>query len=163
MIQSVDHPTRLRPVQPSDVPAVAALIREVLAEFGLTFGIGSETDHDVMALPDSYTGKGGHFWVVEDQRNHVLGSCGLYPLAASTVELRKMYVHPAARGRGLGQTLLDKAVDTARAEGARCIVLDTHDSMTAAVHLYLRAGFVRDDDQIRGARCTRGYRLDLYP
>jgi ribosomal protein S18 acetylase RimI-like enzyme len=57
--------------------------------------------------------------------------------------------------------LLDRAVAAARDRGARHVVLDTLHTMDAAVRLYERAGFVRDDAQIRGARCSRGYRLDL--
>jgi hypothetical protein len=41
------------------------------------------------------------------------------------------------------------------------VVLDTTHSMSAAIAFYERNGFVRDDAQIRGARCSRGYRLDL--
>lgn len=37
------------------------------------------------------------------------------------------------------------------------MVLDTTEAMGAAIAFYERHGFVRDDTQIRGARCTRGY------
>lgn len=33
--------------------------------------------------------------------------------------------------------------------------------MQGAISFYERRGFVQDDAQIRGTRCTRGYRLDL--
>jgi hypothetical protein len=33
--------------------------------------------------------------------------------------------------------------------------------MTHAIAFYEKRGFVRDDGQLRGARCERGYRLDL--
>jgi hypothetical protein len=41
------------------------------------------------------------------------------------------------------------------------MVLDTAEQMRAAIAFYEARGFVRDDSWIRGARCTRGYRLDL--
>ena len=152
---------RLRAVEPEDVPAVTDLVRDVLAEFGMEFGVGSGTDEEVLRLPGSYTGAGGLFWVAEEEGGPLLGTCGLFPLVPDTWELRKMYVHPRARGRGVGRLLLDHALAAARAGGARRVVLDTHHSMTAAIRLYERAGFLRDDAQIRGARCTVGYRLDL--
>jgi len=152
---------RLREVTAADVPAVVELVREVLAEFGLEFGVGSPTDEEVMALPGSYQAGGGLFWVVEDERGALLGTCGIHPLGPDTMELRKMYLRPAARGRGVGRLLLDEAIAAARARGARRMVLDTIERMEGARRLYERTGFVRDDDQIRGARCTVGYRLDL--
>src|SRR5690606_9607985 len=135
---------RLREVTAADVPAVVELVREVLAEFGLEFGVGSPTDEEVMALPGSYQAGGGLFWVVEDERGALLGTCGIHPLGPDTMEPRQMYLRPAAPGRG-----------------ARRMVLDTIERMEGARRLYERTGFVRDDDQIRGARCTVGYRLDL--
>jgi GNAT superfamily N-acetyltransferase len=81
----------------------------------------------------------------------------VFPLGEATYELRKMYLSPAARGRGVGVRLLDEAVAFARAEGGQRMVLDTVEAMTRAIAFYEAHGFVRDDAQIRGARCSRGY------
>ncbi|HEY8430057.1 MAG TPA: GNAT family N-acetyltransferase [Sandaracinaceae bacterium] len=151
---------RIRAVEARDVEPLAALVREVLAEFGLEFGVGSATDEDVLRLPASYLDHGGAFWIAEDELG-LLGSCGIFPLDAATFELRKMYVQRRGRGRGIGRRLLERAIEEARRRGATTIVLDTLHTMEAAIRLYERYGFVRDDAQIRGARCTRGYRLDL--
>jgi GNAT superfamily N-acetyltransferase len=82
-------------------------------------------------------------------------------VAAGVFELRKMYLSPAARGRGVGTQLLEACLQHCRARGARQVVLDTTEKMTAAIAFYERHGFQRDDGQIRGTRCSRGYRLDL--
>lgn len=156
----VEAAVRVRVVEERDVAPLASLVREVLAEFGLEFGVGSATDEEVLRLPASYVEHGGAFWVAEDELG-LLGSCGIFPLDAATFELRKMYVHRRARGRGVGSRLLERAVEEARGRGAATLVLDTLHTMEAAIRLYERYGFVRDDAQIRGARCTRGYRLDL--
>ena len=150
----------VRRVRAADVPAVIALVTEVLAEFGLEFGKGSSTDDALRALPASYQDGGGAFWVATDG-TRLLGTCGVHPVAAGAVELRKMYLSPAARGRGLGRQLLDVAVAWSRAHGADRLVLDTVEEMTRAIAFYEAHGFVRDDAQIRGARCTRGYGLRL--
>lgn len=151
----------IRPVAARDVPAVVALVREVLAEFGLTFGAGSDTDAALERLPASYADGGGAFWVAEGDGGGLLGTCGMAPIDAHTFELRKMYLVPAARGRGVGRALLDEALRFARARGAHRVVLDTTEAMKDAIRFYERAGFVRDDTQIRGARCSRGYSLAL--
>jgi ribosomal protein S18 acetylase RimI-like enzyme len=44
-----------------------------------------------------------------------------------------------------------------RANGAGRIVLDTTEQMTRAIAFYEANGFARDDAQVRGTRCSRGY------
>jgi putative acetyltransferase len=147
----------VRSVSTSDVPAVVALVRDVLAEYGLRFGVGSETDVELEGLPGSYADRGGAFWVAFDENGGLAGTCGLFPEEPGTFELRKMYLRPEVRGRGLGQILLDTSVAWARSRGAVLMVLDTVEQMGRAIAFYEANGFVRDDTRIRGARCTRGY------
>ncbi|MBT9559847.1 MAG: GNAT family N-acetyltransferase [Myxococcales bacterium] len=151
----------LRPATRDDVPALVTLVTEVLAEFGLAFGQGSKTDEQLLALPESMTDDGGAFWVVEDDGGALLGCGGVARIDDETFEIRKMYLHRAARGRGFGKRLLDTCEAHARSVGARRLVLDTISEMAGAIRLYEGAGFVRDDAQIRGSRCSRGYRKDL--
>lgn len=153
----------IRPVARDDVPRVITHVTRVLAEHGLAFGDGSATDAALHHLPEAYTDHGGAFWVALAPDGALVGTCGVAPIGGGLVELRKMYLAPAARGLGVGRRLLDLAVNFARGAGARAIVLDTVDAMEQAIGFYERAGFVRDDSQIRGARCERGYRLDLGP
>ena len=146
----------VRTAERADVPAVLALVADVLGEFGLEFGKGSPTDAELHDLPSSYASRGGAFWVaVRD--GELLGTCGVFPVAPGTFELRKMYLRSATRGLGLGKQLLDVAVAWTRAQGGSRMVLDTVEAMTRAIAFYEANGFVRDDTQIRGARCTRGY------
>lgn len=143
-------------VRAEDVADVVALITEVLAEFGLEFDQGSHTDRAVRDLPGSYADHGGAFWVARHDGT-LVGTCGVFPLGGGTLELRKMYLRSTARGLGLGATLLDTAVAWARERGFTRMVLDTTEQMTRAIAFYEANGFVRDDAQIRGARCSRGY------
>ncbi|MFO0579239.1 MAG: GNAT family N-acetyltransferase [Polyangia bacterium] len=154
-------PFTVRPITAPDVDAVVRLVSATLAEFGLTFGVGSSTDDEVRALPGSYTERGGAFFVAVDESGAVFGTAGVSPVAPQVFELRKMYLVPAARGLGLGARLFDACLAFCRAHSARHVVLDTIDGMKDAIAFYERRGFVQDDSQIRGARCTRGYRLDL--
>lgn len=141
-----------------DVPEVLVLVADVLAEHGLEFGQGSPTDEQLRHLPASYDG--GAFWVARHD-GALIGTCGVFPVEPGTFELRKMYLRPSARGLGAGKRLLDVAVAWVRERGATHLVLDTVESMSRAIAFYESHGFVRDDTQIRGARCTRGYVLHL--
>lgn len=154
----------VRPVAHRDVPAVIEHIARVLAEFGLDFGVGSETDEAVRSLPSSYVEHGGAFWVAhrgDEASGALVGTCGVFPVAPGVYELRKMYLDGRIRGQGVGKRLLDEALAWAKAQGGQRMVLDTTDAMGAAIAFYERHGFVRDDAQIRGARCTRGYTRPL--
>ena len=154
-------PITLRPIAHADVAAAIDLVARVLGEFALTFGDGSSTDHHMRGLPESYAGAGGAFWVAVSAAGDVVGTCGVFPVAAATLEVRKMYVEPALRGLGVGDGLLGEAVTFARGQGSDQLVLDTTEQMTGAIAFYEAHGFVRDDGQVRGERCTRGYVLPL--
>jgi GNAT superfamily N-acetyltransferase len=155
----------VRPVEHEDVPAVIEHVARVLAEFGLEFGVGSETDDAVRALPASYFGRGGAFWIAcapsSDGGDALVGTCGVFPVGPGVYELRKMYLDPRTRGHGVGTRLLEVAIAWVRAQGGVRMVLDTTEAMTSAIAFYERHGFVRDDAQIRGARCSRGYARPL--
>lgn len=152
----------IREAKASDIDAVVSLVRATLTEFGITFGQGADTDEQLSHLPDSYTDHGGAFFVAEE--NGVLvGTAGVAKLddAPGVFELRKMYLSPSTRGKGVGQQLFDACRRFVVAHGGQRVVLDTTEKMTAAIAFYERNGFVRDDTQRRASRCSRGYRLDL--
>jgi putative acetyltransferase len=146
----------IRQVTSEDVPDVIRIVADTLAEFGLEFGQGSSTDDELRDLPSSYALCGGAFWVAHHD-GALVGTCGMYPVKPKLYELRKMYLRPASRGLGLGKRLLDHALDWTRARGGTHVVLDTMEKMTRAIAFYEQHGFVRDDAQIRGTRCSRGY------
>lgn len=155
----------VRAVRAGDVDGVVALVTRVLAEFAIRFGEGCDTDEELRDLPRSYVERGGAFWVAVEADSagaeRVVGTVGVARLSDRQLELRKMYLDPAARGRGLGQRLLDVALAWAETSGAAIVTLDTTHEMTAAQALYEKNGFVRDDQYIVGSRCNRGYARPL--
>ena len=60
---------------------------------------------------------------------------------ATTMEVKRMFVRPEARGRGIGEGLVAMLLAEAQATGYSRCVLSTHHKLHAAQALYRRAGF----------------------
>src|SRR5436190_23449945 len=69
--------------------------------------------------------------------------CGGIALDDGCAEVKRMYVRPRARGRGVARTILARLEQEAGSRGAPRIVLETGDAQHAAIRLYERAGFTR--------------------
>lgn len=69
--------------------------------------------------------------------------CGGVAFEGDLAEVKRMYVRPAARGRGVARAILARLEETARTCGARRLVLETGDAQHAAMRFYERAGFTR--------------------
>ncbi len=69
--------------------------------------------------------------------------CGGVAFEAGFAEVKRMYVRPGARGRGVARAILARLEEEARARGVTRIVLETGDAQKAAIRFYERAGFTR--------------------
>lgn len=76
---------------------------------------------------------------VED--GQAVGVGCLKRLGPDTAEVKRMYVRPDARGRGVGRLLLDRLVEAAREAGYQYVRLDSSRFMTNAHELYRSVGF----------------------
>jgi len=133
----------LRPIEPCDDAAVAAIIRSVMTAFGASGPGFAIHDAEVDAMCEAYRRPGCAYFVWEES-GVVIGGAGVAPLSGGdgrTCELRKMYFLPEARGRGLGAALLRQCLTTARLLGYGRIYLETLERMDAARRLYESAGF----------------------
>jgi putative acetyltransferase len=156
----------LRPIEPRDAPAVAAIIRQVMTEHGASGAGFAIHDAEVDDMFAAYQGARASYFVVDDG-GRVIGGGGVAPLVGGdddTCELKKMYFLPEARGRGVGRALLERCLEAATRFGYRRCYLETLESMVAARALYAKLGF-RELPGACGATghfgCDRFYQLDL--
>ena len=134
----------IRPIIPSDNARIAAVIRAVSAEYGLTADKGyGVADPNLDFLHETYRGERSRYWVIEGPDGTLLGGGGIAPLAGApdVCELQKMYFLPALRGLGLGRRLVLLALAEARALGYQCCYLETTEVLREATTLYESLGF----------------------
>jgi len=84
---------------------------------------------------------GVSFYAARDESGRPLGIAALVPLPGDTAELKRMFVHPDARGRGVAAALLDRIETDAGARGIRELVLETGPLSEPALALYRRHGY----------------------
>ena len=143
------------PFAPRHADGFRSLVADTLREFG--FEPDSEYDDDLDDPGSAYAA----LWVALDGAD-VVGSVALRDLGEGVVELKRMYLRPDQRGRGLGKQLLALALDWARANEIRVVRLDTSERMVAAQRLYEANGFERVPGEApRQGQCRLLYELRL--
>jgi GNAT superfamily N-acetyltransferase len=116
----------------------AELIAELDAD--LTMRYGSDDD-PVQAHPEEFELPHGRFFVVSED-GMPLGCAGIRRLTPGRAELKRMYVRPTARGRGLARLLLATCEQAAAKLGYDELWLETGDAQPEAVALYVSCGYV---------------------
>jgi putative acetyltransferase len=154
-----DSEIKIRAATNADCERVQKLVFGVLREYDLPLDTDG-TDTDISDIEANYITRGGVFEVLEDAEDNLLGTVGLYPLDAETIELRKMYFDKKLRGRGLGKKMLEKMIEAARALGYKKIYLETASVLKEAVALYEKYGFAPTAEK-HTPRCDAAYVLEL--
>jgi GNAT superfamily N-acetyltransferase len=140
-----------------DSEAGAALVRAVLAEYVVRYG---GTDADTPA-PDEFTAAEGGAFVIAYVDTTAVGCGGLRRLAPQAErapadrgtpdpqrvthhvgEIKRMYVHPEARGKGVGRAILRALEDRARDLGYTTLRLETGVRQPEAISLYESADYL---------------------
>ena len=149
----------IRDYELADTPRLWEILSNALAPYDL-FVEPEGTDQDLCDVNAAYISGGGAFRVLLDDER-LIGMYGLHWESPDVVELRKMYLEPSYKGRGLGKDLLKDAIDQARTLGFTAMVLETNTCLFEAVSLYRRFGFVEMQRAHLAPRCDLAMRLDL--
>jgi putative acetyltransferase len=121
-------------------PEAARLIAALNAELTATFPEPGAT-HFSLAGTEVEGGIGAFVLAYLDD---VAVGCGaVRRLDEATAELKRMYVDPSVRGRGVGRALVEALEGEARRLGLTRVVLETGTRLAPAIGLYESAGYAR--------------------
>ena len=142
---SASGPPGLRRAEPSDLPAIKALIVAAYAKYA------TRMDRPPAPVLRDYgpSVAEGTTWVVGSPLTAVLM---IYP-RTDHMYVENVAVDPGAQGRGLGRALLEFAEEQAALLGLRRMALVTHEVMTENRAIYARLGYLEVE-----RRSEDGYR-----
>jgi GNAT superfamily N-acetyltransferase len=115
----------------------ALLVSELDADLTVRYGGDGAPVH---APAEEFDGPGGQM-LVATLAGEQVGSVGLRGVSSDIAELKRMYVRPQYRGRGIARALLAACERTARGLGYAQLWLETGTLQPEAVALYLSAGY----------------------
>lgn len=130
-----------------DLETVARLWLEYLswgnsgleARYGFRLPVEHAVEYD-LATVEKFAPPDGRLLLASEGGPAVAVGC-LRRIGSDTAEIKRMYVEPARRGRGIGAALLDELLTAARVAGYERVRLDSPDFMSEAHRLYRSRGF----------------------
>ena len=144
----------IRQFQLDDAAAVRALfirVNRLLAPADMKGAFETYIDRslteEIDRISNYYSERHGGFWVaVENEK--IVGMFGLEPSGDSAMELRRMYVDPDVRRRGIARRMLEFAEQECRRRNRPRLDLSTSELQSEALAFYENAGYVRMREEV---------------
>lgn len=124
-----------------DRDKITDLVKRTLPEFDYVYAPDTY-ESDLANIEANYTQKGGAFEVIETFDSDIIGTVALQPADNNTCWLKRMYIDSNYRGLKLGDLLLKKVLQKAVKLHFKVVCLHTARSMSAAINLFKKYGFV---------------------
>lgn len=147
-VNSVSSVIKGLTLTPSESPTQIAQARELFLEYAQSLGFSlcfQNFDQELAALPGDYAPPEGRLLLAEYD-GQLAGCIALHKLELGICEMKRLYLRPQFRGRGLGRVLAERIIAEARRIGYRRMRLDTVEPvMKDAVAMYRKLGFKEVD------------------
>jgi len=153
VVPSSEHVV-VEPESPASAQARRVLqsyMNDVVSRYYGRQATDDEIDDAIREAPsDDLTPPQGLF-LIAHENGTVVGCAGLRFLPDRIGEVKRLFVVPAARGRGLGSRLMNELETLAAEHGLATLRLDTREDLVEARRLYARRGY-REVDPFKMAR-----------
>jgi putative acetyltransferase len=126
---------------PDEIEEVRHLFWEYETFLGVDLSFQCFED-ELVTLPGKYAPPTGALFIAVNGEQ-TAGCVALRKLEDAVCEMKRLFVRPQFRGRGLGRQLAVRIVDEAIRLGYSMMLLDTLDRLEKAMKLYESLGFVR--------------------
>jgi putative acetyltransferase len=128
----------------AESPAQIAQARELFLEYAQSLGFSlcfQNFDKELAELPGDYAPPEGRLLLAEFE-GQLAGCVALHKGKPGICEMKRLYLRPQFRGKGLGRVLADRVIAEARQIGYERMRLDTVEPvMKDAVAMYRKIGF----------------------
>ena len=125
----------------TDLAHARELFKEYEASLGISLCFQNFAD-ELAKLPGDYAPPRGRLLLAREF-DQLAGCVALRPVGPTTCEMKRLFLRPAYRSRGLGRVLVEAIIEEAREIGYTHMRLDTmSDRMGRAIELYKSIGFV---------------------
>lgn len=133
----------IRPIKPSDNLPLLQIIKSCLEEFEANLPGTVYYDDETAHLYEVFKADKSAYFVAEED-GKIYGGSGIFPsdeFDYDTIELVKMYLLPEARGKQVGQMLLEACSKQAQANGYKKLYLETMPQLKNAIAFYEKNNF----------------------
>jgi len=128
----------------AESPAQVAQARELFLEYAHSLGMNlcfQNFEQELAGLPGHYAAPSGRLLLAEYE-GQLAGCVALHEWEPGVCEMKRLYLRPSFRGKGLGRVLAEAIIAEARNIGYQSMRLDTIEPiMKDAVEMYRKLGF----------------------
>ena len=143
MLTGHTRDSELHAVQVESADQIAQ-VRELFLEYAQSLGFSlcfQGFDKELAGLPGDYAHPEGRL-LLASFGGEVAGCVALHKIDGDSCEMKRLYVRPQFRGKGLGKALAERIIVEARETGYKKLRLDTVEPvMRTAVAIYRQLGF----------------------
>jgi len=127
------------PAQVEDLPTVKMLFSEYASSLGIDLSF-QDFNRELAELPGEYAPPNGSILIARKE-SEVIGCVAMRCISNEICEMKRLYVRPRFRRKGLGKRLAVSAIQEAKRRDYHRMRLDTLPSMREALALYESLGF----------------------
>ena len=127
------------PAQVEDLPTVKMLFSEYASSLGIDLSF-QDFNRELAELPGEYAPPNGSILIARKE-SEAVGCVAMRCISNEICEMKRLYVRPRFRRKGLGKRLAVSAIQEAKRRDYHRMRLDTLPSMREALALYESLGF----------------------